>query len=180
MSAAAAHDTLKAEKSPKVRKPVNTAPAPRIVQVAVAGVIVAVAVLAIASRPHLDLLFAASPIIQIHVYAAIGAVLLGAAILTVRKGRAFHKAAGWTWVALMTTVAGASLFITSLRPGHWSWIHILSGWTLIALPLALVFVKRRNIGQHRRTMTSIYIGGLIIAGGFTFLPGRLMHQVFFG
>jgi uncharacterized membrane protein len=29
-------------------------------------------------------------------------------------------------------------------------------------------------------MTGMFIGGLIVAGMFTFAPGRLMYQVFFG
>lgn len=34
--------------------------------------------------------------------------------------------------------------------------------------------------MHRRMMTGLFIGGLVIAGALTFLPGRLMWQVFFG
>jgi uncharacterized membrane protein len=33
---------------------------------------------------------------------------------------------------------------------------------------------------HAITMVSIFIGGLIIAGIFTFVPGRIMHGVLFG
>jgi len=29
-------------------------------------------------------------------------------------------------------------------------------------------------------MIGLYVGALLIAGAFTFLPGRLMHQIFFG
>jgi uncharacterized membrane protein len=29
-------------------------------------------------------------------------------------------------------------------------------------------------------MTSIFIGALVIAGAFTFLPGRIMHAVVLG
>jgi uncharacterized membrane protein len=29
-------------------------------------------------------------------------------------------------------------------------------------------------------MGALFVGGLVIAGGFTFLPGRLMWAVFFG
>jgi len=30
------------------------------------------------------------------------------------------------------------------------------------------------------TMTSLFMGALVIAGVFTFLPGRIMHAVAFG
>ncbi len=29
-------------------------------------------------------------------------------------------------------------------------------------------------------MTAIFVGALLIAGAFTFLPGRIMHAVAFG
>jgi hypothetical protein len=29
-------------------------------------------------------------------------------------------------------------------------------------------------------MISLYVGALVIAGGFTFVPGRIMHDVAFG
>jgi uncharacterized membrane protein len=29
-------------------------------------------------------------------------------------------------------------------------------------------------------MLGVYIGGLLIAGSLTLLPGRIMHMVFFG
>lgn len=164
----------------KPRKPVNLAPAPRPVQVAALAGGLALLALAILTKPKLGLLFTASPVIQIHVYAAIAALFLGGAILVLRKGRAFHKAAGWTWVVLMVTLAVASLFITDITPGRWSLIHIISGWVLIAMPLAIFLVRRKKISAHRRVMSLTWLGGLVVAGAFTFVPGRLMHQVFFG
>jgi uncharacterized membrane protein len=29
-------------------------------------------------------------------------------------------------------------------------------------------------------MISVYVGGILIAGSLTFLPGRVMHRVVFG
>jgi uncharacterized membrane protein len=34
--------------------------------------------------------------------------------------------------------------------------------------------------MHRFAMVSLYVGGILIAGAFTFVPGRLMYRVFFG
>jgi uncharacterized membrane protein len=36
------------------------------------------------------------------------------------------------------------------------------------------------VSGHKKAMTSIFFGALIIAGAFTFLPGRIMHAVVFG
>lgn len=37
-----------------------------------------------------------------------------------------------------------------------------------------------DIRAHRWTMISIFTGALVIAGLFTFVPGRIMHAVLFG
>jgi uncharacterized membrane protein len=35
------------------------------------------------------------------------------------------------------------------------------------------------VQAHRRAMTGMFVGGLIVAGALTFLPGRLMWAIFF-
>jgi len=37
-----------------------------------------------------------------------------------------------------------------------------------------------NLAQHRWSMISVYVGGILIAGTLAFLPGRVMHAVVFG
>ena len=145
--------------------------------------IVPLALLAAAAlflRPNLALLGPVSPAIKIHLAAAVGALGLGAVMLASRKGRTFHRVAGWVWVTIMATLAVSSLFIQTLNPGHFSWIHGLSAFTLLTLPLGVMFAKRHNVKAHRGTMMGLYLGGLIIAGLFTFVPGRLMFEMFFG
>lgn len=134
-------------------------------------------------RPHaprLDLIFAAPVVIQLHIVAAVLALGIGTALLIGPKGRTLHKTLGWTWVVAMATVAISSFFIQTLHPGRYSWIHLLSGWTVIALPMGIASIKRRKVSMHRRTMTGLFVGGLIVAGAFTFVPGRLMWRVFVG
>jgi uncharacterized membrane protein len=36
------------------------------------------------------------------------------------------------------------------------------------------------VAEHRRAMISLFLGALVIAGAFTLVPGRIMHQVVFG
>lgn len=48
------------------------------------------------------------------------------------------------------------------------------------LPLALGHARRGRIGSHRRAMLSLFFGALVIAGGFTLLPTRIMGRVVFG
>lgn len=118
--------------------------------------------------------------VQLHVIAALAALLIGTVILFRRKGTGFHKLLGWSWVAAMGTTAVSSLFITGLNGNYWSVIHLLSGWTLIALPMAIYAIRDRKVETHRRAMTGMFVGGLLVAGGLTFIPGRFMFAFFFG
>jgi uncharacterized membrane protein len=48
------------------------------------------------------------------------------------------------------------------------------------LPLAVLHARKHRVVNHRNAMISIFVGALIIAGAFTFLPGRVMHAIAFG
>lgn len=73
------------------------------------------------------------------------------------------------------------LFIHQLRLwGEWSPIHLLAIYTLIMLPIAVLAAHRHDVRRHRRVMIGISVGALVIAGLFTFVPGRIMHAVAFG
>lgn len=130
--------------------------------------------------PNLSLIGQASPVIQLHLAAALLALGLGAVILSSRRGTPRHKQLGWAWVALMLVVAVSSFFIRAIFPGHFSPIHLLSLLTLASLPFAIWRIKSRDFKGHERTMLGLYFTGLVIAGLFTFFPGRLMWRVFFG
>ena len=122
----------------------------------------------------------ASFAIQIHVAVAVLAFLLGGLVLFRTKGDKAHRMAGKIWVVLMLLVAITSFFIHTIRlVGPWSPIHLLSIITLWSLYSGIRAVRRKRILEHRRTMQSLYLGALVIAGGFSFLPGRIMHEVFF-
>ena len=115
----------------------------------------------------------------IHASFATAALIIGAAVLFLRKGTATHKALGRIWAELMMATAALSFAITGLHPGHFSAIHILSIVTLITIPYA---IWRRRVGDIRAHATAM-IGnycGLLIAGAFTLAPGRIIHAVVFG
>lgn len=122
----------------------------------------------------------APPVIQAHALAAITAFAVGLVQLAAPKGTIPHRLIGWSWVMLMLTVAVSSLFIHQIRLwGPWSPIHLLSILVLVTLPLAVMHARRRDVAQHRTAMLMLFTGALVIAGGFTFLPGRIMHAVVF-
>jgi len=123
----------------------------------------------------------AAPATQIHAFAAMAAFALGVVQLSAPKGTLPHRTVGWTWVALMMTVAVTSFWIHDLKVwGIWSPIHLLSIFTLVMLPVGLLHARRHRVADHRKTMIWIFIGALVIAGLFTFMPGRIMHAMVFG
>jgi uncharacterized membrane protein len=129
----------------------------------------------------LALLLNAAPQIQLHAFAAMAAFALGVAQLAAPKGTLPHRMIGWVWAGLMMAVAASSFWIHEIRLfGPWSPIHILSIVTLITVPLAVVHARRHKVTHHRWSMICIFLGALVVAGVFTFVPGRIMHAVTFG
>jgi uncharacterized membrane protein len=128
--------------------------------------------------PLLDAPFAT----QLHAATAILATILGAFILWRRKGTALHKALGRIWVVLMLVTATSALFIHDIRLiGPFSPIHLFSLFTYLSLFQGLkAIIVHRNAERHRAEMQGLYAGALMLAGAFTLLPGRRMHQVLFG
>jgi uncharacterized membrane protein len=123
----------------------------------------------------------AAPVIQVHAFAAMGAFALGVIQLAAPKGTLPHRTIGWIWAAVMLAIAGSSLFIHAIRLwGPFSPIHLLSIFTLATLPFAVLRARRHQVDRHRNAMLGLFFGALVIAGGFTFLPGRIMHAVAFG
>lgn len=119
--------------------------------------------------------------IQIHVFCAMAAFILGLVQFIAPKGTLSHRLMGYLWFTLMTIIAVSSFWIQQIDQYHgFSWIHLLSLYTLIALPPALIAVQRGNISAHRAMVRSMFFFALIVAGAFTFLPGRLMNSVVTG
>lgn len=129
-------------------------------------------------RFSIEPLLATTLAIKIHISGALIALVVGVILLAAPKGLRFHRILGWTWVLAMSVTAVSSFFITGLMGSSYSPIHALSAWTLIGLPFGIAAIRRRDIRQHRHTMTGMFVGGLIIAGLFSFLPGRLMWSIF--
>ena len=122
-------------------------------------------------------------VVQLHAFAAMAALLLGIVQIAAPKGTLPHRTLGWVWVVLLLSISVSSFWIH----GHswrlwrtWSPIHLLSIFTPIMLLVGVVSARRHNVLGHKITMVSIFIGALVIAGLFTLVPGRIMHQAVFG
>jgi len=126
-------------------------------------------------------LLAAPAVIQFHAAFAFAAIGLGATQLLAPKGTLKHRTIGWAWATLMILVAGTSLFIHTIRMwGPWSPIHLLSLFTLMVVPLAVMRARRHDIARHRQAMIWIFALALVVTGLFTLAPGRIMNKVVFG
>jgi uncharacterized membrane protein len=128
-----------------------------------------------------------TPIIAVHMTAAILAVATGPVALWARKGRLqrprLHRAFGYAWVTLMLVTAVSAIFIRDFglpNLGGYTPIHLLIPVTLVALFGAFWFLARGNIAGHRKTMQRLYIGACLVAGLFTLLPGRYLGHMLWG
>lgn len=119
----------------------------------------------------------------IHLSTIIPAFMIGTFLLFRRKGTPLHKALGKIYMALMLFSAIVTLFMSAeIGPqlfGHFGFIHLFSALVLVTVPSAYLAARSGNIKRHKRNMIGLYVGGLLIAGSFTFFPGRLLHSWLF-
>jgi uncharacterized membrane protein len=124
-------------------------------------------------------LLAAPAIIQAHTLAAFLALAFALPQLMRRKAGRGHRILGWGFVLAMTVTAVSSFWIAGLRQGQFSPIHLLSVLTLFTLPLAVLARRQGNMRRHKLAMLGL-VAGLVGAGSFTLLPGRVLHHALFG
>ncbi len=132
-------------------------------------------------NPGLDPLLAAPWFVQAHAFGAIAAFVLGLAQFARVKGTTAHRVMGYTWCGLMLFIAATSFFIHAINgPDGFSIIHLISIFVIIMVPVGIMRARRGQIREHQRGMASMFIFALVVAGAFTFLPGRIMNHVLFG
>ncbi len=118
-----------------------------------------------------------------HLATVVPSFLLGSYLLVSTKGSLLHRRLGKLYLSLMA----ATGMITLLMPaevgpqylGHFGFIHLFSLLTLYLVPSAYIAARQGNIKRHRGNMLGLYIGGILIAGSFALLPGRMLHNWLF-
>jgi uncharacterized membrane protein len=134
-----------------------------------------------------------SPVIAIHLSAALSALALGPVVLWARRGHQarhaatqrprLHRAAGYAWVTLMLITAVSAIFIRDFKLPNlagYTPIHILVPVTLGSLLMAFRALLRGDIAKHRGWMVRLYLSACIGAGSFTLLPNRYLGQLVWG
>ena len=122
-------------------------------------------------------------LMYLHLFTVVPCVFIGGTLLIIRKGTSFHKIAGRIYMLLMLFTAVVTLFMPALVGprvlNHFGWIHLFSFLTIYTVPTAYIAIKKGNVRSHKRKMIILYFGALIIAGGFTLVPGRYLHTLLF-
>jgi len=115
-----------------------------------------------------------------HLLTVIPAIPLGSYVFLSRKGGARHRLLGKIWLALMFLTAISTIFIRNVNDGHFSWIHLFTLLTFVAVPQAIISARQGRIEAHKKHLRNFFIGALVIAGLTAFAPGRTMWQWAFG
>lgn len=118
-----------------------------------------------------------------HLVTVVPCIVIGAVQFAMKKGSPIHKAAGKTFMILML-ITGIVTLLMPAQVGpqlfnHFGWIHLFSLLTLVSVPRAYFAIRRGDINSHKYNLIGLYVGGIIIAGGFTLAPGRYLHHLFF-
>ena len=116
-------------------------------------------------------------LVALHATGATAAVVLGGYLLgRRRKGDLLHRRVGRIWMADMYWVSFSSFGIKRLSPGHFSWIHGLSLWTIVSLTVALWAAATHRPQLHRGWVIGTYCGLLGAGIAAVAFPVRLVPQ----
>ncbi|WP_339916349.1 DUF2306 domain-containing protein [Yeosuana marina] len=125
---------------------------------------------------YLDLMY-------LHLATVLPCFIIGTVLLVIKKGTTIHVNFGRIYMILMLFTAIVTLFMPAhVGPkifNHFGWIHSFSFLTIYSVPTAYWAIKKGNVKAHKRKMILLYFGAIIIAGAFTFSPGRYLHDLFF-
>ena len=120
----------------------------------------------------------------LHLGTLAPAFVIGTYLLVRRKGTPTHRLLGKIYMGSMLFTAIVTLFMEAIVGpqflNHFGYIHLLSLFVIYTVPTAYTAIRAGNIAVHRREMIGLYVGALLVAGGFTLTPGRLMHSWLFG
>ena len=120
----------------------------------------------------------------LHLVTILPAFFIATWLLFRRKGTANHRLLGKIYMVLVLFSAALTLLMPArVGPtifGHCGFIHGLGVMAFYSIFMGWRAIKAKDIRRHKRAMVGLYVGGMLIAGGFTLMPGRLLHGWIFG
>lgn len=125
-----------------------------------------------------------TPLIAVHMTAALTAIAIGPVALWARKGTTqrpkLHRAFGYGWVTMMLVAAISAIFIRDYGLPNfagYTLIHVFIPVTFYFLFRAFQRLAQGNIAGHRAAMQRLYISACLVAGAFTLLPNRYLGNL---
>lgn len=128
-----------------------------------------------------------TPVIAIHITAALTGLVVGPVALWARQGAnirpKLHRAFGYAFVTAMVAAAVSAMFIRDYQSPNiagYTLIHlfvVVTAWSLVE---SFYNLAKGNIVQHRKSMRGLYFGGCVAAGVVALLPGRYMGHLVWG
>ena len=107
------------------------------------------------------------------------ALILTPVMLLRRRGDILHRQLGRVWCAAMILTALISFAARYSNHGKFGFIHLISVWVLIQVPLIAVAARKHDVQSHRARVRAMVTGALLIAGFFTFPFNRMLGQWLF-
>jgi uncharacterized membrane protein len=120
-----------------------------------------------------------SSVVWAHLGTMMSALALTPVMLLRARGDTLHRKLGWVWVSAMILTAAISFFVANPHLNRFSYIHILSVFVLVQVPMIAHAARKHDVTRHRRGVRAIVTGALLIAGFFTFPFNRMLgHWLF--
>ena len=119
-------------------------------------------------------------LVWLHLATILTALALTPVMLLRPRGDGRHRTLGKIWIGAMLATAALSFGIRGSHDGGLSFIHLLSIWVLMQVPLLWRSARRHDVAAHRRSVRGLVTGALLIAGFFTFPFDRLLGHWLFG
>lgn len=76
--------------------------------------------------------------------------------------------------ALVTRLMSARVGSTFL--GYFGYIHLLSVLVAYTVPTAFLAARKGIIERPKASMIRLYVGAFLLAGNFSLVPGRFLHE----
>lgn len=116
------------------------------------------------------------PLLLVHVLAAVLSLTLAPINLLRRRRDRIHRRIGRTWFVTMFVTALTSF---SIQEPFWafSWLHVLSLWTMTSLVLGVIAIRRGNRPAHIGHMVGSYLGLWVAFIWAAVAPTRTVAQV---
>ncbi len=120
----------------------------------------------------------------VHLATVAPCFVIGAWLLLRRKGTPIHKLLGTIYVSLILVSSVVAAFMPAVVGprlfNHFGFIHLFCVVVFVSIPWALFAIHRGRAKTHGGHMRGVYVGGILIAGAFALMPGRLLPGWLFG